>query len=246
MFFMYKITLYGEDSKSVENSIRLYLSNALKNRFTITIPDSIFNLDENSDIYIIDLNKNNDDDTAFLYAKKIRKIYPFAIIILICSDIKYKSSYLDILPTAILKKPILREDFILLMKSILSVLNNSKINLLQIKTKNGLETIKLNIITFIEYENHYLYIHTKDGKIIKSSTIRTSFKSWMKPLLEFDHFISPHKSYLVNMDYVQKLMKNHTFIMNDEKIIPIASQTYTKIKNIYKNYIKNNYAITNS
>lgn len=242
MFFMYKITLYSEDSKSIENSIKLYLSNTLKNRFTISIPDSIFHLDENSDIYIIDLSNNS----AILFAKKIRKLFPFAIIILICDDLKYKSNYLDILPTAILKKPILEKDFTLLMRSLLNILDTTKINLLQIKTKNGLETIKLNMITFIEYENHYLYIHTKEGKIIKSSTIRTPFKSWIKPLLELDYFISPHKSYLVNMNYVQKLMKNHTFVMNDEKIIPIASQTYTKIKNIYKNYIKNNYAITNS
>lgn len=242
---MYKITLYGENTETIADSIKSFLTSTLKNRFTIITLDSILHLDKNSDIYIFDLN-NKDTASILLCAKKARKISPFSIIILVNDDTKYESSYLDILPTAILKKPILKDDFVLLMKSILNILDNSRNNSLQIKTKTGLETIKLNLITFIEYENHYLYIHTMDGNIIKSSTIRTSFKSWIKPLLELDCFISPHKSYLVNMNYVQKLMNNHTFIMNDEKIIPIASQAYTKIKNIYKNYIQKAYAITNN
>lgn len=119
------------------------------------------------------------------------------------------------------------------------------LSLLEIKTKDGTAVIDRRLITFVEYENHYLLIHTKDGSIIKSTTIRTSFKKWMEPLLNYDSFISPHKSYLINMDYVYKIMNNHTFIMQRQEIIPISNQSFNKIKVKYLKYIRNNYAIEN-
>ena len=131
------------------------------------------------------------------------------------------------------------------MSSILSLLSHQDLSLLEIKTKDGITTIDHRLITFVEYENHYLFIHTKHGSTIKSATIRTSFKKWMKPLLKYDYFISPHKSYLVNIDYVYKIMNNHTFIMTTKEVIPIASQTFTKIKAKYLKYIRKKYVIGN-
>ena len=57
----------------------------------------------------------------------------------------------------------------------LKLLKNADLSLLEIKTKDGIITIDRRLITFVEYENHYLLIHTKDGSTIKSSTIRTYF-----------------------------------------------------------------------
>lgn len=67
----------------------------------------------------------------------------------------------------------------------------------------------------------------------------------MEPLLEYESFISPHKSYLVNMDYVQKITNNHTFVMQNQEIIPISNQSFSSIKTKYLKYIKNTYAINN-
>ena len=67
----------------------------------------------------------------------------------------------------------------------------------------------------------------------------------MEPLLKYDSFVSPHKSYLINMDYVQKIMNDHTFVMQKQEIIPISNQSFKQVKAKYLNYIKNNYAINN-
>lgn len=248
---MYKIILYSDEKKTIEEIFNQHMPFITKNYFKIITISSDLELNEyNTDItstaniYFLDLTSKNIEQILYI-SKLIRKINPYAFIIFISDNTNYLPEYLDILPFAILPKPIEKIKFLSLMSSILSLLSHQDLSLLEIKTRDGITTIDHRLITFVEYENHYLFIHTKHGSTIKSATIRTSFKKWMKPLLKYDYFISPHKSYLVNMDYVYKIMNNHTFIMTTKEVIPIASQTFTKIKAKYLKYIRKKYVIGN-
>lgn len=250
-YFMYKIILYSDEKQTIEEIFNQHMPYITKNYFKIiTIPSDLELNEYNNDvtstvnIYFLDLTSKNIEKVLYI-SKLIRKINPYAFIIFISNNTNYLPEYLDILPFAILPKPIEKIKFLSLMSSILSLLSHQDLSLLEIKTKDGITTIDHRLITFVEYENHYLFIHTKHGSTIKSATIRTSFKKWMKPLLKYDYFISPHKSYLVNMDYVYKIMNNHTFIMTTKEVIPIASQTFTKIKAKYLKYIRKKYIIGN-
>ena len=248
---MYEIIIYSDEKETIEEIFSQHMPFITKNYFKIITLSANLELHEyNTDItsatniYFLDLTSKNIE--KFLYISKlIRKTNPYAFIIFISNNTNYLPEYLDILPFAILPKPIEKIKFLSLISSILSLLNHQDLSLLEIKTKDGITTIDHRLITFVEYENHYLFIHTKHGSTIKSATIRTSFKKWMNPLLKYDYFISPHKSYLVNMDYVNKIMNNHTFIMSTKEVIPIASQTFTKIKAKYLKYIRKKYVIGN-
>ena len=250
---MYKIVLYSNKDEVFEPIIAVfkeYLPALSKLHFKILKFNSLLKLNEfieregNADIYFLNLSNKNIENSLNI-GETIRQLNPYAFIIYISSNNIYRPEYLKILPFAILLKPISRNQLFSLLTNIFKLLINMNLSLLEIKTKDGTTVIDHRLITFVEYENHYLLIHTKDGSIIKSTTIRTSFKKWMEPLLNYDSFISPHKSYLINMDYVYKIMNNHTFIMQRQEIIPISNQSFNKIKVKYLKYIRNNYAIEN-
>lgn len=250
---MYKIVLYSDEKETfdtITNLFKEYLP-ALSNmhfkilKFNSTLALNTFNENEGkADIYFLNLSNKNIENSLNIGAS-IRQLNPYAFIIYISNISTYKLEYLKIFPFAILPKPISKKYFFSIFSMVLKLLKNVNLSLLEIKTKEGVATIDRRLITYVEYGNHYLLIHTKSGSIIKSSTIRSSFKKWMEPLLKFESFISPHKSYLVNMDYVQKITSNHTFIMQSQEIIPISNQSFSYIKAKYLKYIKNTYAINN-
>lgn len=250
---MYKIVLYSDEKEtfdSITNMFKEYLP-ALSNmhfkilKFNSTLALNTFNENEGkADIYFLNLSNKNIENSLSI-GESIRQLNPYAFIIYVSNISTYKLEYLKILPFAILPKPISKKQFFLIFSKMLKLLKNVNLSLLEIKTKDGITTIDRRLITYVEYGNHYLLIHTKSGSTIKSSTIRSSFKKWMEPLLKFESFISPHKSYLVNMDYVQKITNNHTFIMQNHEIIPISNQSFSYIKAKYLKYIKSTYAINN-
>lgn len=250
---MYKIVLYSEEKvvfDTITNVFKEYLPALSEMHFKILKFDSTLELNtfnENggkADIYFLNLSSENIENSLNI-GKAIRQLNPYTFIIYISNISTYKSEYLKILPFAILPKPIVKKQLFSILSNIFRLLKNADLSLLEVKTKDGIITIDRRLITFVEYGNHYLLIHTKGGSTIKSSTIRTSFKIWMEPLLKYESFISPHKSYLVNMDYVQKITNNHTFIMQGQEIIPISNQSFSHIKAKYLKYIKNTYAINN-
>lgn len=249
---MYKIIIASNKSKAIVDIFNNTSSFTFKNYFYATIINSILDLDDHeisdvlgdSNVYFLDLTTQNHDKMLKL-SKKIRKINPFAFIIYISDNTNYLSEYLSILPFAILPTSIKHSQVLTILSTILSLLTHLDLSLIEIKTKDGTITIDRRLITFVEYENHYLFIHTKHGDTIKSATIRTSFKSWMKPLLNFESFISPHKSYLVNMDHVRKISNHRAFIMTNGSVIPIANQIFSQVKTKYLNYIRKKYVITN-
>lgn len=250
---MYKIVLYSDESNLLEPIVEVfkeYLPKLSESHFKIlkfysSLELNEFNEQENiADIYFLNISNRNIENSLSI-GKRIRQLNPYAFIIYITNINTYQKDYLKILPFAILPKPFSKKQLFSLLSTIFKLLKNAELSLLEIKTKKGTSTIDRRLITFVEYKNHYLFIHTKNGSIIKSTTIRTSFKKWMEPLLKYDSFVSPHKSYLINMDYVQKIMNDHTFVMQKQEIIPISNQSFKQVKAKYLNYIKNNYAINN-
>ena len=250
---MYKIVLYSDERNLLEPIVEVfkeYLPRLSESHFKIlkfysSLELNEFNEQENiADIYFLNISNKNIENSLSI-GKRIRQLNPYAFIIYITNINTYLDDYLKILPFAILPKPVSKKQLFALLSTIFKLLKNAELSLLEIKTKKGIVTIDRRLITFVEYENHHLFIHTKNGSIIKSTTIRTSFKKWMEPLLKYESFISPHKSYLINMDYVQKIMNDHTFVMQRQEIIPISNQSFKQIKAKYLKYIKNNYAINN-
>jgi DNA-binding LytR/AlgR family response regulator len=76
-------------------------------------------------------------------------------------------------------------------------------NYLFIKTDNKLEKVNLNELLFVEAMENYVALYTPDKKLITHSTLKA-----LQEKLPANQFIQPHKSYLVNMQYIQSIEAN--------------------------------------
>ena len=96
------------------------------------------------------------------------------------------------------------------------------------------EKIWLSSILYMEQRDHRLYITENDG-----TEIQVYEKlSKLLPELEKQGFFSPHKSYAVNLTYVQSIDSElRCFVMRDQVNIPIRRESMAKAGRVYREYL---------
>lgn len=114
---------------------------------------------------------------------------------------------------------------------------------LRIKSENGLCILPLHTISVVEYGEHHVTLYCVNGKTIKSKTLRIAFQDWMRPLLAYENFISPHKSYIVNMNHVSFIQNDSTFLMKTGQVVPIAHRSFAQIRKTCLDYCKKNHLL---
>ncbi len=105
---------------------------------------------------------------------------------------------------------------------------------LQIKVNRNLETIYLNDIIFLEQKAWQSLIHLRGGKTI--TTNGKISELWSK--LNSSSFLSCHKSYIVNLNYVANLdTELYLFTMTEGENVYIRRESLREVKKAYENYI---------
>ncbi len=94
----------------------------------------------------------------------------------------------------------------------------------EIFIKSGYEHIRIDIrqITHINADSDYTDVHLKNKKYISSEPL----KYWENMLALFN-FIRVHKSFIVNLDHVKKIVGNQIYMTSNIKV-PIG-RTYKKL-----------------
>ena len=77
-----------------------------------------------------------------------------------------------------------------------------------------------------------VYFHQKSGVTIESSSTISQFEA---VLLVDKRFIKPHRSYIVNMDYIKHLAQDG-FTTTSGVFIPISRNVFITVKQAYINY----------
>lgn len=88
----------------------------------------------------------------------------------------------------------------------------------QIFIKSGYEYVKidLNKLTYIKSDGDYTELFLQDAKYLSSQ----SLKQWLT-FLPDDKFTQIHKSYILNIEFVKKVVGNQAFI-NEKVVLPIG------------------------
>jgi len=95
-----------------------------------------------------------------------------------------------------------------------------------------MQKILVSNIIYAEAMGREVVYHLSLGKVIKSAG---TFFSCHETLKKFDCFLKPHRSYIVNMKYISKILNNDIYLQNNVKI-PVAQGKIKKIKMDYLNY----------
>lgn len=129
-------------------------------------------------------------------------------------------------------KPICRESFFRLIDSVLSACEKEHSKSLILRCKNGITRVYLKNIEFCEIIHRTLFIHLNDGKVLESIG---SLDELYEQIKSSGGFIRTHRSFIVNLDYVQNISYK-AVTMSSLTQIPIPRGKYQEIKDAFLEY----------
>lgn len=132
-------------------------------------------------------------------------------------------------------KPIWEESFFRLMDSVLSECEKKKKNSLILHSKDGITRIDLQQLEYCEVLGRKLLFHLENGAVLESAG---SLDDLAGQLMQYSNFFRPHRSFLVNMEYIQNISSRSIKMVNDAEI-PIPHGKCSEIKNTYMEYAFN-------
>lgn len=186
------------------------------------------------DVYILDIMMP--EINGIELGKKIRASDRDARIIYLTSSKEYGYEAFGVQATDYLLKPIDVERLVIVLEKIYSNVKKERTNSFGVKVKGGIYNISLWDLVYAERIDRSIAYHMRDGNVITGVGIRGKFEEEVASIIENPGFIQPHKSYLVNMQYIQDFMVSE-IIMEDGTLIPVSRNRRAGIKKSYLKYL---------
>lgn len=165
-------------------------------------------------------------------AKEIRCFDSLTKIIFITSSSEFAVESYGVDAFHYLLKPALKEKLTAIFgKAISSIFDTPEKSIL-VDAKSGLSKIYLHYIKFVEINGRQLSYHLKSGQILETAGTLGELE---KSLLSHKQFIKPHRSYIINMDYIDTITTKE-IQMQSHISIPISRINYSDIKKVYLDY----------
>lgn len=130
-------------------------------------------------------------------------------------------------------KPIWEESFFRLMDVAVSECRKEQQHSLILRCKTGIARVELERLEYCEVIGRTVLFHMQDGKVLERAG---SLDELWGHLSAFENFLRPHRSYLLNMDYIQT-MSYKAIIMSDGAEIPLPRGKYSEFKDRYLEYV---------
>lgn len=183
------------------------------------------------DIYCLDIIMPG--FTGIDVAKEIRGFDKTAPIIFFTSSPEFALESYSVKAINYVLKPISKEKLFFTFDELLEQIKVEKgKDGIIVKSKEGIQRILISNLVFAEVIGRNVLYHLRSGKVIESTE---PFSTVCDKLLKHRCFIKPHRSYLVNMQYVDAI-KNNQITLQTLSDIPIAQGKTREIKQQYLNY----------
>lgn len=182
------------------------------------------------DILFLDVIMPGEDGISV--AKEIRQYDNIVKIIFMTSSAEYAVESYVVGAYFYQIKPIYEDIFFRLMDSVIAECEKMQQCSLILRCKSGITRIRLEKLEYCEIIGRTLLFHMKDGKILESSG---SLDELCAKLATHDNFLRPHRSFLVNMEYIQNISYK-AIMMENFAEIPIPHGKCSEIKNRYLEY----------
>lgn len=173
------------------------------------------------DMIFMDIMLNNDNGIHL--GEKILKKQTDIKIVFMTGYIEYVEDIFDIEPFGLVIKPIKYEQVRKIINKLVDSISRSKGSNIILRNKEGVFSISLNEITYIESEGRYLIINSGRSETVK--VIMTM--SEIEEMLNMD-YVKCHRSYFVNCRNIKRLDRRMAYMI-DNSSIPISASNYKKV-----------------
>lgn len=129
-------------------------------------------------------------------------------------------------------KPIWKEGFFRLMDSALAACEKEQSDSIVLRCKSGVARIGLKELEYCEVIHRTLFFHLTSGKVLESIGSLDDLSARLEP---YRCFLRPHRSYLVNLEYVRNISAR-AVTMSCLTEIPLPRGKYNEVKDAYLDY----------
>lgn len=131
-----------------------------------------------------------------------------------------------------LLKPLRWEAFLQVIDSVLEKYELERESRLILHCKNGITSLDPERLEYCEVIHHTLLFHLSCGKVLESTGSLDELSRRLKP---HGYFLRPHRSYLVNLGYIQSISYK-AITMFSQAEIPVPRGKYKEIKDAFLEY----------
>ncbi|MGI6392080.1 MAG: LytR/AlgR family response regulator transcription factor [Candidatus Izemoplasmatales bacterium] len=103
---------------------------------------------------------------------------------------------------------------------------------IEIKSRNAIEKVNVNLIEYIECFRNDQHLHMVDGSCIVVRSRMTIIEQKLSPY----NFLRIHKGYIVNLDCIRRFETN-AIILNSQKKLPLARDRKKIVKEKFLEYV---------
>lgn len=165
-------------------------------------------------------------------AKEIRRYDSAVKIIFLTSSSEFAVEAYTVSAYFYQIKPVSEEDFFRLMDSVIFECEKTQQCSLVLRCKSGITRINLEKLEYCEVTGRTLVFHLENGKVLESAG---SLDELCEKLKQYDCFLRPHRSFLVNMEYIQNISYK-AITLDSLTEIPIPHGKCSEIKRRYLEY----------
>lgn len=105
-----------------------------------------------------------------------------------------------------------------------------------VKTKSGIVSVQIDKIIYVENDVRSAAYVLNDGARVLSVSHRGTFEHAVGAIASMACFVQPHKSFFVNMKYIQTLSADR-MTLEDGKNIPVSQKNAATVKRQYLKYL---------
>lgn len=187
------------------------------------------------DITILDILMPGENGIEI--ARNIRASGTDTEIIFLTSSPEYAVDSYEVKAQNYLLKPVTEEKFFASIDAILAELDEKDTaSFIIYTTEKQYSRIRISSLVYGEVTHRTITLHLADQTTTSAVMTFTEFQDILKA---YPDFIYPHRSYAVNMNYIQYVTKSD-IILTDGQKIPLSRNNYTKISEQFLNFAYTN------
>lgn len=164
-------------------------------------------------------------------ARKLRQTDQRATILFVTNVAKYVFNGYEVDAVDYVLKPVSYYDFAMKFGRAVAKAAQKTEQTLKFETLSGSKTIRVSDLHYIEVLSHYLYFHTAKS----TYKVRGSLTDWEETLFRFS-FARAHKSFVVNLEYVEKIQSREVSIGG--KVLPVGRGYKDSLRQEYMRYVR--------
>lgn len=183
------------------------------------------------DLYLLDVIMPH--MTGITLARRIRERKERAEILFLTVSREYAVDAFSVKASGYLIKPVKQLDFDDAVLDCIHRLSPEHNPSLMLKSRSGLQRVPVGELVSVESFNHNQICTLSDGSTLEVSV---TLAELMETLKDYPAFVRPHRSYLVNMDFIRRLTSRELLLVNGKRI-PVSQSAYGELKNEYFVYM---------